>query len=129
MAAVCGFHHMAMKVRDFDKTIRFYTDVLGMKIGKSWGTDGSRAVMIDAGNDNFLEIFEVGTEADADGRVAHFALRVDDCDTLMDGVRAAGLEITDEPRDVDIKSDPVYPVRIAFFRGPSGELVELMQER
>ncbi len=32
-----------------------------------------------------------------------------------------------EPTDKDLGGD--YPVRIAFFHGPAGESVELLQER
>ena len=129
MAATRGFHHLAMNVQRYDRAMEFYTQVLGMKVWRAWGGDGSRAAMIDAGNSNYIEIFESGEEGAPEGRVMHFALRVDDCDAVLERVRAAGLEITTEPKDVDIQSDPVYPVRIAFFRGPAGEIVELMQDR
>jgi len=34
-----------------------------------------------------------------------------------------------EPKDSDISSTPVYPVRIAFCLGPDGEEIEFFEER
>ncbi len=132
MAACKGYHHIAMRVRDFDRSVSFYTDALGFRVGRSWGAENQRAVMIETGGGSYLEIFE-GADADREAAgespLLHFALRVDDCDALLNAVRKAGAEITVEPKDVDIPSDPTYPVRIAFFKGPDGEIVELFQER
>jgi catechol 2,3-dioxygenase-like lactoylglutathione lyase family enzyme len=34
-----GFHHIALVTADFDATLRFYGDVLGMQVGRVMGTD------------------------------------------------------------------------------------------
>ena len=129
MGAIQGFHHLAMKVKDFEASTQFYTEVLGLDRGKSWGDSGNRALMIDAGNGNFVELFEGGTGHASDGAVIHFAFRTDDCEGVLARVKKAGAEITTETKNVDIPSDPAYPVRIAFFKGPDGEIIELFQER
>jgi len=54
----------------------------------------------------------------------HLALDVDDTDAWVEAVRKAGYEITMEPTDICIKSDPPYPARIAFCIGPVGEEIE-----
>lgn len=129
MEAVSGFHHVAMNVKDFDKSVQFYTKILGMTKGKSWETAPKRAIMLNAGNGNYVELFESADNSAASGPILHFALKTDDCDGLLAKVREYGAEITTEVADVDIQSDPVYPVRIAFFKGPDGEIIELFQER
>ena len=129
MSKTHGFHHMAMRVKDFDKTLRFYSDVLGMPVAKAWGAAGSRAAMLDTGSGDYIEVFEGRTAAAESEQVLHFALRVEDCDAVTETVRSAGSRITTEPKNVDIPADPVYPVRISFFEGPDGEIVELFQER
>lgn len=118
-----------MKVKDYDATITFYTQALGLKVGRTWGAEGSRAALLDTGSGDFIEIFE-GSGAETDGDlIPHFALRVPDCDAVTEQVRTAGARIKTEPKDVDIPADPAYPVRISFFEGPDGEVVELFQER
>ena len=44
-------------------------------------------------------------------------------------VRKEGCTITMEPQDKLLPSQPPFPVRIAFFQGHAGELVELMEEK
>jgi glyoxylase I family protein len=57
----------------------------------------------------------------------HFALRTTDCDQAIEAARAAGAEVTVEPRDVTLSADPPIPARIAFCKGPDGELIEFFQ--
>jgi glyoxylase I family protein len=131
MMKAAGFHHVALRARDFEKSLRFYTQGLRMKERLRWGEGDSRAVMLDAGNGNFLEIF-AGGRAGMEGRegtLLHFALRTTDCEGLLGRAREAGAEVTMEPTDVDIPSVPVTSVRIAFCKGPDGEVIELFQSR
>lgn len=123
-----GFHHVALKVADFEGVVSFYTDVLGLPCVHRWGQEEKRAAMLDTGG-GYLEVFAGGEDAPPAGPVLHFALSCSDPDAMIEKVRQAGAQVTVEPRDVDIASDPVYPVRIAFFTGPAGEVVELFQER
>lgn len=140
--AVQGLHHAAIRAKDFDASVGFYTDVLGLTPKLTWGEPGKRAVMLDAGKGDYLEVFErpdaPETPAHPEPPLLHLAFRTDALDATLDAVRAAGCEVTMEPRDVDIQNaDPaagteshlpgVVPVRIAFFRGPDGEHIELFQ--
>jgi glyoxylase I family protein len=123
-----GFHHIAMQVKDFDITYKFYVETLGFKEKISWGGDGSRAVMLDTGDGNYIEIFEGRKKpADKDGMIMHLALRTDNCDAAIERVRVAGMEITDEPKDIEVPSTPPIKIRIAFCKGPDGEIIEFFQ--
>ena len=123
-----GFHHIAMRVKDFEASVVFYTKGLGLAPRLSWGEGDSRAVMLDTGDGNYLELFAGGSgEAPGPGGVLHFALRTLDCDASVEAARAAGAKITTEAKDVDLQSDPVTPVRIAFCEGPDGEVIEFFQ--
>lgn len=129
MAKILGFHHTAFRSANFDASVRFYTEVLGLKPKITWGKAPQRAIMIDVGDGNYVEIFERGESVPKDEPVIlHFALRTDDCAGMLEKVRASGAEITIETKDVTIDSNigPV-PVRIAFFKGPDGEIVELFE--
>ena len=122
----CGFHHVYMRVRDLEKSLKFYIEGLGFVERVSWGEGPQRMVLLDTGDGNYLEMSQ-GEPADTDGAFLHVALRADDCDAALEAARAAGAEVTMEPRDVTLPSDPPIPVRIAFFKGPNGEVIELFQ--
>ena len=124
-----GFHHVAIKVADFEGAVRFYTEALGFKEKIAWGEGDKRAVMLDAGDGNYMEIFAGGTkDAKAEGSIIHFALRTRDCDAALNRARAAGAVVTMEPKSLDIQSRPhPTPVRIAFCKGPAGEVIEFFQ--
>lgn len=135
-----GFHHVAVKVHDFDKSIGFYTQILGFKEKIRWGErkegqDG-RAIMLDTGDGNYLELFAGGpatprtpsSPTAADGPILHIAFRTADVDAVVVRARTAGITITMEPKHVDIPSTPgPTPVRIAFVQGYDGEILELFQ--
>lgn len=129
-----GLHHVAINARDFDKSVAFYTDVLGFEPTLAWGVAPGRAVMLDTGQRNYLEIFEkpdLPPANDDNPRIIHFAVRTDDTDKALEAARARGCEVTMETKDVDIAATTAganpTPVRIAFFKGPDGEVVELFQ--
>ena len=129
-SVVSGFHHVALRVSDFDASVRFYTEVLGFTQKLSWGAGDNRAGMLDSGDGVSLELWAGGSAEPApQGAILHFALRCKDVAAAIDRVRSAGAEVTVEPKDVDIPSDPPTPVRVAFCKGPDGELIEFFQER
>jgi glyoxylase I family protein len=123
-----GFHHVAMKVQDFEAAVQFYK-TLGFTEKISWGEGNGRAVMLDTGDGSYLEIFAGGSgEPKPEGAVLHFALRTSNCDAALARARAAGAQVTMEPKSVDIPSRPAKtPVRIAFCKGPGGEVIEFFQ--
>ena len=126
-----GFHHVAIRVGDLDRAVQFYTQALGFVAGKSWGEGDSRAVMLDTGDGNYFELFAGGTDGRKEGgAVLHVALRSSDVDGAIARARAAGAEITVEPKDVDIPTRPAaFPVRIGFCRTPDGTIVEFFHEK
>ncbi len=123
-----GFHHLAIRAADFEKSVKFYKDILGFKETVSWGEGDDRAIMLDTGDGNCFEIFAGGSsEKKPEGALLHIALRTTDCASVIEKVRFAGMEITKEPTDVMLGSTHPIPVRIAFFKGPDGELIELLE--
>ena len=128
MARIQGFHHVALHTTNFDSAVDLYTRVLGFSVKRSWGSPGNRCSMLDAGNDNIVELSEREPTSKEHGPFAHLALRTDDLDGIMERVQKEDIEITVDPKNVELPADPVYPVRIAFFRGAAGELIEIFQE-
>ncbi|HAU36598.1 MAG TPA: VOC family protein [Phycisphaerales bacterium] len=125
-----GFHHVAVRVKDFDAAVRFYTEVLGLRATRGWGEGDSRAVLMDTGDGSFLEVFADGKSTDgSEAPLMHIALNCKDVDGVTENARRAGSQVTVEPKDAEIPSDPPLPVRISFFRDPGGELIELFCQR
>lgn len=131
MAMIKGVHHIALRCGDraeYQKTIAFYHELLGMEIVRSWGTGDDLGTMLNNGN-SLMEIFSRGKVSGSYGAVHHIALATDDVDGCVEAVRAAGYEITMEPKEIVIASCPEFPARIAFCVGPVGESIEFFCER
>lgn len=127
---ICGIHHVALKcdgTAEFEKTLHFYQNVLGLEPVRSWGEGENAGAMLSTG-DGLLEIFASGKKL-PQGAIRHFALRTERVDDCVAAVRAAGYPITVEPKDIVIASNPPFPARIAFCTGPVGEQIEFFQER
>ena len=129
MPTITGFHHTAIRSNQFEESVRFYTEGLGLQTKITWGEAPSRAVMLDVGDSNYVEIFERAEAApNVEAAILHFALRTDDCAGMLERARAAGAEVTMECKELAIESNqgPI-PVKIAFFKGPDGEVIELFE--
>lgn len=133
-----GFHHVAVAARDFDRSVRFYTDVLGMTAKIGWGEPGKRALMLDTGDGNYIELFERPNQpplpAGTEGTLLHLALRTNDTAAAMQRAKDAGCEVWMETKTVPIQNTvrgngtpEVVSVTIAFIKGPDGELIEFFQ--
>lgn len=124
-----GTHHIAIQTTDYDASVAFYTEVMGMTEVVGFETGGRRALILDIGDGSHMELFEPipGTQPsnDATGDIVfHVALQTTDIEAALERVRAAGMEITVELRTAQLAT---LDVSIAFFKGPSGEVVEFFQ--
>ena len=128
---ISGFHHVCIKTREWDRTLAFYVNTLGFTEKITWRTAPNRAVMLNTGDGNYLEVFEdLAHTPSPNGAVLHFALRTTRLDEVAALVRATGAKITMEPKDVTIATTNAHapvPIRIFFCEGPSGEVIEFFQ--
>jgi len=122
MSLVKGIHHVSMKCcseEEYRKTVAFYRDILGLAVAREW----QEGIMLDTGA-GIIEIFNNGEEPLEKGTIRHFAFATDDVDACVGAVAAAGYEVFIAPKDIVISSQPSYPARIAFCKGPLGEEIE-----
>lgn len=124
-----GFHHIALKVKDFQKSVAMY-QALGMEEIVRWGEGKSEIVMLDIGDGGRIELFaNGGDEYAVNGKWQHFAMRVDDVDHAYAVALAAGFLPKIAPKVVPLDSRPdKIAINIAFVIGPDGEEVEFFKE-
>jgi len=123
-----GSHHIAISTADFDQSIQFYTEGLGMRPVALWGENEGRAALLDIGDGTHVELFADGTvQAQQNEKFVHFAIRTTDPDTAFANALAAGAAEKMPPTTLSIPSDPPLPVRIAFVFAPGGEVLEFFK--
>ena len=126
MCLVKGIHHVCLKCsseKEYEEVIRFYRDVLGLPVARTW----AEGIMFETGS-GLIEIFNNAESPLPQGTIRHFALATDDVEACVKAVSDAGYEVFIEPKDIEIPSNPVFPARIAFCKGPLGEEIEFFQD-
>jgi catechol 2,3-dioxygenase-like lactoylglutathione lyase family enzyme len=113
-----GVHHVSINVHDAELTGRFYTEVLGLE--KLPRPDFPfKGLWLRAGGQE-IHLIEVADHHAPEGQ--HFAFGVDDIDDVCAALDARGVKVS-KPMTIPGAG------RQAFFRDPSGNLVELNQPR
>ena len=148
--AIRAVSHVAVGVRDMDRSLCFYRDVLGLSIRTDQpeefpGVDGGtplkrRGVYLryqDGPDASFLvldqqpsrapfgeppKLFQVGTH--------HFCFWVDDVDAIAERARKAGFRPLVQPVDADSRDygeAPGKKIRSCFLVDPDGNIVQVDQ--
>ena len=126
--SACGYHHLALRANDFDKSFAFYTDGLGFTLAHQWGEGAGRIALLDMGDGNYLELFAKPDDmtVTAGNQFFHLALRSTDIDGDIEKVRALGCPVTIEPKSVPVNGKTI---RVGFFLGPDGEVLEFFEHQ
>jgi len=120
-----------LRVGDMDRSVRFYTDVLGMKLLRTtdrpeqqyslafvgYETE-DKAAAIELTHNHGVDRYELGTA------YGHVAIEVDDIVKTCDAVRTKGGKVTREPGPV--KGGTTV---IAFVEDPDGYKIEFIERR
>lgn len=126
-----GFHHIAIRVPDFEGTRKFYREGLGFSEKIAWGEGDGRACMLDTGDGNYLEIFAGGKrEPKPEGALLHIAIRTSDTEAAH--ARALEFGATEQmpPKQVTIDTTNgagQVPVKISFVVAPDGAVIEFFE--
>ena len=127
MSLIKGIHHVSMKCKnqeEYKKVVEFYNEILEIPVARTW----SEGIMFDTGN-GIIEVFNNGGGSEETGIIRHFAFATDNVDECVKRIKQAGYNVFVEPKNVEIKSNPKFPIRIAFCFGPLREQIELFQVR
>jgi catechol 2,3-dioxygenase-like lactoylglutathione lyase family enzyme len=116
-----GIRHVALNVRDVQKSVQFYSGVLGMKL--EWMPDPENAYLT-SGHDNLaLHKVLAGTEPGTNQLVHHIGVVVrnpEDVDKWAERLRNLGVSLAQEPKT---HRDGA---RSFYFRDPDGLLIQLI---
>ena len=151
-ALVGRVNHIGLSVRDLDRSIAFYRDVLGLELISSHEIFVSerevlrRRDLLEAvvgmtgvagwvaqlrADDTILELWCYSAprgrdlepnHVPADIGIAHLGLQVRDVEAAWQRVTAAGFVSTTRPVDLEIH-------KTFYMRGPDGEILEILEDR
>lgn len=125
---VAGLHHVAVICSDYDRSRRFYTDVLGLEViaenyreeRRSWKLDlrvpgGGRIELF-----SFPDPPPRATGPEAAG-LRHLAFTVADVEEAAAALTGQGVEVE------EVRTDPYTGLKFTFFRDPDGLPLELCE--
>ena len=130
-------HHVAVRTPNLETALRWYVEKLDFRIVAQWDYADEKLAYLAPPNDDhfYVEILGGGEPAPRDVRpytdlgdslqwagYHHFCLNVDSVDHTVETLRARGVDILTEPFELAAISR-----RLAFFRDPFGNLIELAQ--
>ena len=138
-----AIRHTGLVVADFDRAINFWCDLLGFRIERQMdesgphldammGLQGVRVTTakLSAPDGNLIELLHFHSHPDMpvwQGKAystgfTHIALTVEDLDSLLKRLKAAG---TTAPADPQYSPDG--KVKVIYVNGPEGVLLELVE--
>ena len=122
MIEVANVHHVNIDVRDVDRSVKFYEDVLDLKDGPV--PKSHRPLRwVYAGDQPIIHISQGGAAKGDAARETeifqHIAFRVTDLDAAVERIESLGIE----HRRNQIES---FSVRQVFFDDPDGVTIELI---
>ena len=125
---VYGIHHICVHTQDIEKSIEFYTDIMGFGvIGRETCDFGEYAML--RLNDSLLELIQPN-EQDAEtfgdkGSLTHIGMAVHDIDSVWDDLRAKGVPLLS--REIEDDDAPMGGLRVIQLLGPSQEHLNLYE--
>lgn len=108
-------HHVSINVDNVDTALDFYVGKLGLEVRRDRPDFGFGGAWLDAGGQQ-VHLIEAPPPP---SQGQHFALLVDDLDSVIAELRAAELKVSDPV--------PVGSSRQAFLNDPAGNQIELHQ--
>ena len=124
MATTVG--QFCIYVSDIERSIRFYTDVMGLVLQGRTEIDDVHEAHLAAddggGRLQLAERYQDGQPVDHGFALWKFYLRVDDCAATHAAAVADGCESTMEPTRLER-----WPVTVAFVNDPDGYNIEIIQ--
>ncbi len=121
--------HTSITVKDIDASIRFYTEILGLKLVKRQEipeNNAEIAFLEDGESSHQIELtyWRSKREYIEGDQLDHIALHVSDVDSVVEELRRKGVNIRKEPYNLSRGQS-----RIAFISDPNDIWIELIQRK
>jgi len=118
--------HIGVQVSDLDRSLDFYQRVLGFTLHRREKIPGiGLEIALLRVGDSYVELLKYEDRPVPQGKapLGHFALQVDDIETVLEALSRNGVKIPGGTPQVVFDGQ----ARIFFINGPDGEVVELFQ--
>ena len=129
MIKIKRIHHMGINTIDFEKTYRFYTELLGCKLVKTVEDGGSTTAYLELPCGEQIGLFDHhgktidrGDYVEFGNGYRHLALEVEDVPKQEAYLRENGVEII-----LPTTPLPHLQIRVMLFLDPSGTCIEFLE--
>ncbi len=121
--------HIGLFVKDMDKMVNFYTNVLEFPIRTKMDMDDGCKVVVLEKNGSMLELVKLpGFSAAGDSTINHISFEVDDIEEEIKKLEAKGVVFEQTaPLSRTYTECSGFSVKFIMFRGPENEYLELDQ--
>jgi lactoylglutathione lyase len=117
--------HVGIMVKDMDESLAFYQNILGLELrNREWLNETIELAFLFFPEQPSVEVELIyGGPVENEGIVNHLAFTVENIEAELARFKEAGVTLVDEePRSILNGT-----VKIAFFQGPNGEKLELVE--
>jgi lactoylglutathione lyase len=122
---VMKMEHVGIMVKDMNESLAFYQNILGLELrNREWLNETVELAFLFFPEQPSVEVELVyGGPVENEGIVNHLAFTVENIEAELERFKEAGVKLVDEEPRTILNGT----VKIAFFQGPNGEKLELVE--
>jgi len=122
---IIGLAHIGVRVSDMEKSIKFYTEVLGFELTSQQMLGTTHLAFLNIGTCLIELIHPANFEARVPGQIDHIAMEVEDIEPLVCRLIEKGVPFLSN--SINDAKDLLDGVKNIFFTGPDGERFEFFE--
>jgi len=115
------FHHISLRVRDFEKSLAFYTELAGLSVIKQFEANGGNvAYLADADGDTEIELIAMPAGQNFEGKGMFLCFASDDLEPIH--AKAVAMQLS--PSDI---RNPEPTAKYFYVYDPDGVSVQFRE--